>query len=458
MGTLRRAIEKLRGDDQPVPPNRLSDDQPVSPTGSLVDHQPVPPNGSLVDHQQPPGADDFIDVRELLQSLSVEELAVAADNYFKENLHTSDYFFAKPFTNVDETPDRLVCFAEMIGGLRPLAGMRILDFGAGTGWSTRYLTQLGYEVICSDVSPIALEIAKQLVARLPVAGPRPEPIFQVFDGHRIDLPDASVDRVHCFDAFHHVPNPAGVLAELGRVLKPGGIAGFCEPGPNHSKTAQSQFEMRNYTIIENDVIMADIWAWAQPAGFTSLELAVFNSQPFRLSLPDFDDFLRGGPSTQRYVDHVREVVRERRIFFLAKGEPLIRDSRDRNGLAGTLEVWLDRVQVAEGEPINGRCLAHNTGRNLWLPSDAPHGPVQVGVHLYDRAGRLLDRDYARIPLDRHYGIRPGEMVEIPFALPGPAPGEYRLEFDLVSEMVCWFEINGCRPASVDISIADRTAG
>ena len=252
--------------------------------------------GSLVDHQQPPGANDFVDVRELLQSLSVEELAVAADNYFKENLDTSDYFYAKPFTNVDETPDRLVCFAEMIGGLRPLAGMRILDFGAGTGWSTRYLTQLGYEVICSDVSPIALEIAKQLVARLPVPGPRPEPTFQVFDGHRIDLPDASVDRVHCFDAFHHVPNPAEVLAELGRVLKPGGIAGFCEPGPNHSKTAQSQFEMRNYTIIENDVIMADVWAWAQSAGFTSLELTVFNSQPFRLSLPDFDDFLRGGPA------------------------------------------------------------------------------------------------------------------------------------------------------------------
>jgi SAM-dependent methyltransferase len=446
VGTLTRAIEKLRGDDQPAPPNRLSDSQPA------------PPDGSLVDHQQPPGADDFIDVRELLASRSVEELAVAADNYFKDNLDNPDYFLAKPFTNVDETPDRLVCFAEMIDGLRPLAGMRILDFGAGTGWSTRYLAQLGYEVICSDVSPTALEIAKDLFARLPVVGPRPAPAFQVFDGHHLDLPDAWVDRVHCFDAFHHVPNPAEVLAELGRVLKPGGIAGFCEPGPNHSRTAQSQYEMRNYTIIENDVVMADIWAWAQAAGFTSLELSVFNPKPFRLSLADFDDVLQGGPCTRRYVDHVREGIGERRIFFLSKGEPLIRDSRDRNGLAGTLQVRLDQVEVGEGEPISGRCLAENTGRNLWLPSDAPHGPVQVGVHLYDRAGRLLDRDYARIPLDRHYSIHPGETVEIPFALSGPAPGEYRLEFDLVSEMVCWFEINGCHPASVMISIADGTGG
>jgi SAM-dependent methyltransferase len=434
VGTLKRAIEKLRGDRRPAPPHE-----------------------SVVDEQHPPAADDFIDVRDLLGTLSVEQLAVEADNYFKDNLDNPDYYFAKPFTNVDETPDRLVCFAEMLSGLRPLTGMRILDFGAGTGWSSRYLTQLGYEVICSDVSPTALEVARELFARQPVAGPRPEPTFQVFDGHHIDLPDASVDRVHCFEAFHHVPNPEEVLAELCRVLKPGGIAGFCEPGPNHSKSAQSQFEMRNYTVIENDILMADIWVWAQAAGFTSLELAVFNSQSFRLSLPDFDDFLRGGRSTQRYLDQARDFVRDWRIFFLSKGQPLVADSRDRNGLAGALEVWLDRVQVANGEPVTGRCQAHNTGRNLWLASDAPHGPVQLGVHLYGRDGRLIDRDYAHLPLDRRDGVRPGEVVEMSFTLPAPpAPGEYRLEFDLVSEMVCWFEINGCRPASVGISIADET--
>jgi SAM-dependent methyltransferase len=431
--------------------NRLT----AGPLGSATSAAPL---RTVVDRQQPPATDHVIDVRDLLASRSVEELAVAADNYFRANLDNPDYFLAKPFTNVDETPDRLVCFAELIDGLRPLPGMRILDFGAGTGWSSRYLTQLGYEVICSDVSPTALELAKELFGRLPVIGPRPAPMFQVFDGHRLDLPDASVDRVHCFDAFHHVPNPAEVLAELGRVLKPGGIAGFCEPGPNHSRTAQSQFEMRNYTIIENDVVMADIWPWAQAAGFTSLELSVFNPKPFRVSLGDFDDFLQGGPSTRRYLDHLREVVGERRIFFLAKGEPRVRDSRDRNGLAGVLEVHLDRAQVGQGTPITGWCRATNRGPNLWLPSDAPHGPVQVGVHLYDRAGRLLDRDYARIPLDRRDGVRPGEAVETSFALPAPVPGAYRLEFDLVSEMVCWFEINGCRPVSRELSVVRAAAG
>jgi ubiquinone/menaquinone biosynthesis C-methylase UbiE len=88
----------------------------------------------------------------------------------------------------------------------------------------------------------------------------------VFDGHRIDLPDASVDRIFCFDAFHHVPNPTQVMRELGRVLRPGGIAGFSEPGRHHSKGARSQYEMKNYTAIENDVVMEEVWTWARAAG------------------------------------------------------------------------------------------------------------------------------------------------------------------------------------------------
>lgn len=419
-----------------------------------ADTPPVPPNGHGVDDQKALEVDGFINVNDLLRTMTVEQLAAEADVYFKKNLDNLDYYFAKPFTNVDETPDRLVCFAEMIGGLRPLPGMRVLDFGAGTGWSTRYLTQLGCEVIATDVSATALEVAKQLFKRLPVAGPQPEPTFLVFDGRRIDLADGSMDRVHCFDALHHVPNPEDVLRELARVLKPGGIAGFCEPGPNHSKTAQSQFEMRNYTIIENDILMGDIWAWAEAAGFTSLEITVFNGKSFRLSLSDFGDFLRGGRVGQRYIDHVRDFVRDRRIFFLSKGEPLAADSRDRDGLAAELDVTIDRTGVAQGELIKGRCLARNIGRNRWLPSNAPHGPVQVGVHLYERGGHLIDRDFARIPIDRRDDVRPGEFVEIHFALATPPPGDYRLEFDMVSEMVCWFEINGCRPASVDISITN----
>ena len=76
---------------------------------------------------------DGVDVRELLQTLSVEELSEAADDYYRKNLENVDYFFAKPLTSIDETPDFTISFAQVLAGVRPLPGMRVLDFGAGTG-------------------------------------------------------------------------------------------------------------------------------------------------------------------------------------------------------------------------------------------------------------------------------------------------------------------------------------
>ena len=102
--------------------------------------------------------------------------------------------------------------------------MTILEFGAGTGWLSRFLTQLGCRMILMDVAPTALTIARELYARQPVIGERPAPQFLVFDGRRIDLPDASVDRILCFDSFHHATNPDDVLhgvARSRRVSRPG---------------------------------------------------------------------------------------------------------------------------------------------------------------------------------------------------------------------------------------------
>src|SRR5207237_8554259 len=99
-----------------------------------------------------------------------------------------------------------------------------------------------------------------------------------------ELSDESVDRILCFDAFHHLANPDEALREMCRVLKPGGIAGFSEPGPEHSRSPQSQYEMRTFRVIENDVRMAEIHGWGRAAGFARLQLSVFNSLPFHLSL------------------------------------------------------------------------------------------------------------------------------------------------------------------------------
>jgi len=96
------------------------------------------------------------------------------------------------------------------------AGRTCVDLGAGTGKFTRLLAQTGAEVIA--VEPVA-EMREQLAAGLPgvraLAG----------TAQALPLAEASVDAVLCAQAFHWFAT-AEALAELHRVLRPGGRLGL----------------------------------------------------------------------------------------------------------------------------------------------------------------------------------------------------------------------------------------
>jgi ubiquinone/menaquinone biosynthesis C-methylase UbiE len=97
------------------------------------------------------------------------------------------------------------------GGIGP--GRRVLDLAAGTGKLTRLLVPTGAEVVA--VEPVA-GMRERLVAAL--AGQ-----VEVRDGtaEAVPVPDASIDAVTVAQAFHWF-DPPRALAELARVLRPGG--------------------------------------------------------------------------------------------------------------------------------------------------------------------------------------------------------------------------------------------
>jgi SAM-dependent methyltransferase len=329
----------------------------------------------------------------------------------------------------------------MIAGMRLYPGVEVLEFGGRTGWLSRFLTQLGCRVHLTDVSPSALNIARELYRRLPPIGDKPEPSFLTFDGHRIDLPDASVDRIITFDAFHHVVNPDEVLAEMGRVLRPGGIAAFAEPGPHHSKTPQSQFEMRTYGVVESDIDIHALWETAQRIGFTDLRVAAYTPQPRLMSLGEFDDLLMGGEMFVSFARGVRSALTSVRNFFLYKEGSERIDSRRAEGLSARIAVTLD------GSTVHAKL--ENTGTAEWLPGREPLGGVALGCHVFDEHGRLLnfDQHWEGLPA----AVAPGETIELTFTLPPLEPGTYDLEFDLVAGQVIWFAQAGTSPARVRYS-------
>jgi hypothetical protein len=78
--------------------------------------------------------------------------------------------------------------------------------------------------------------------------------------------------------------------------------------------------------------------------------------------------------------------------------------------------------------------------------------VKLGVHLYDEGGLLVDRDFARADLPGDRVLMPGESVTVEVAVPAPDAGRWQLGFDLVSEGVCWFEVNGAETVTVPLRV------
>lgn len=399
-------------------------------------------------------ATDEIDVRELIARTSIDDLNRTAEEYFA-GLTDWEHHLAKPFGKPDETPPLLMNLAVLLQGLRLTRGMTVLEFGAGTGWLSRYLTQLGCEAILLDVSATALRIARELYERQPPIGDQPPPRFIEYDGRRIDLPDASVDRILCFDAFHHSPNPDDVLREFARILRPGGIAGFAEPGPRHSRTPLSQFEMRTYGVVENDVDVHAIWRTARACGFRELRLAVFHIPMFHLPLDDYEDLLAGGATGALWLSATRSFLRNTRDFFLTREGSERLDSRSVAGLRSEVHAAFPRRAVA-GEPIAVRATVANRGTAVWLPSNEPSGGVALGAHLYDGHGKLVTFDvhWQRLT-DPPREIAPGETVEISFELPPLAAGSYIVDFDCVAARVTWFAQAGSATARLPLEVAAR---
>lgn len=385
--------------------------------------------------------DDEIDFRDIVSKYSFQEHAQRADQYFA-TVDLASVIARKPFASVDEAAVISAGIGVILGNLKLFHGARVLDFGAGTCWFSRILASVGCDVVAADVSRNALELGRSITQGDPVLGALPIS-YSVISETTLPFADGTFDRIVVFDAFHHVPDQKALIREFYRVLKDDGIAAFHEPGPNHSRSKQSQYEMRNFDVIEGDVIVEDLISEAMACGFSDGELAVFATSPIMVKLDQFNKFLTESVSMAglNLVEQATAESLNRRVFFLYKGDSDRKDSRAATGLACELE--LSASIDAGAVSIDG--LITNTGTATWLPSMQGVGSVNIGVRLYDENGVLLNADYARAVLSND-PTGPGLSRHVTFTIPLPATQPFTIGVDLVAEGVTWFEMLGSQPA------------
>jgi SAM-dependent methyltransferase len=122
-------------------------------------------------------------------------------------------------------PDRLAAL-----GVRP--GHRVLDAGAGFGRHAFELARQGHRVVALDRASAEVRQTSATFSAMEAAGEiapdRPGAVVQG-DATRLPFADGAFDAVVASEVLEHVPDDVGALAELVRVLRPGGVLAVTVP-------------------------------------------------------------------------------------------------------------------------------------------------------------------------------------------------------------------------------------
>jgi SAM-dependent methyltransferase len=181
------------------------------------------------------------------------------------------------------------------------AGEDVLDVGTGTGVVAVTAAQRGARVKGLDLSPVLLEQAR---LNAHVAGVSVE--WQEGDAENLPYPDASFDVV--LSEFGHMfaPRPEVAIAEMRRVLRPGGRVAFATWPPEHFIGKMFAFISRNSPPPPPGAAAPP--AWGNPAVVTERLGSAFEAPFFArgvmqfaaLSLAHFREFMEQsvGPMTR----------------------------------------------------------------------------------------------------------------------------------------------------------------
>ena len=394
---------------------------------------------------------------------------------------STDWERLKPFSyggadTLVESARMLHDFSVAMLTLQPGPDDLILDLGAGGCWCSDLLMRLNRRAVAVDISIDMLRVGRSRAngtAIRAVAG----------DLEHLPFRSGVFDKAVCLNAIHHVPDIPAALREVARVLREDGVLLVSEPGKGHAQKPVSTAAMRDYGVLEQDILIPDFVRQCREAGLANVRV-----KPLSYAIPAFDvtpeDWARWSAlaDTRRparalarmgraaleligvaktsvmfpealamsVIRTLRAAMEDHPILVAAK-TPQRRESGSPTW-AARIEVLDTVTQVPANGSWTGRIRVTNLGQATWQPASATGtGHVTLGIQLLDAHGRLSARNHHRVPLPR--AVLPGDMLTLSCVCPAPAEhGPGHLKFDMVAEGVTWFEPTGSMTATVPVTV------
>jgi SAM-dependent methyltransferase len=128
---------------------------------------------------------------------------------------------AEFFRNFDALREADDCepwrFSDDIHGYSLAKGLRVLDVSCGNGYVLAQYARFGADVSGVDLTETALDLSRKRFALASLNGD-----FRLTDGDRLPFEDETFDVACSMGVLHHIADPRSMIAEMRRVLKPGG--------------------------------------------------------------------------------------------------------------------------------------------------------------------------------------------------------------------------------------------
>lgn len=146
------------------------------------------------------------------------ELEQAIDPWLQHMTWRRDYArWRERRINQEQYQAERLALLERVAG--PAEGLRLLDLGAGMGGFAVAAARAGARVVACEYNRAYCTIIALRAARYGLALP-----IRNAAGEALPFSNAHFDAVVCWDVIEHVQSPEALLAEIGRVLRPGGAA------------------------------------------------------------------------------------------------------------------------------------------------------------------------------------------------------------------------------------------